>query len=62
MSDFSDRSNSNLDDSYGQRNRGKIDSNSSIDSLNPYYCRQWENDKTLVFESRFESGNLKRVV
>ena len=31
-------------------------------SLNPYYKVQDENDTTLVFESRFESGNLKRVL
>lgn len=28
-------------------------------SLNPYYIVQDESDKTLVFEGRFESGNLK---
>ena len=31
-------------------------------SLNPFYVVQDENDHTLVFEGRFESGNLKRVV
>jgi hypothetical protein len=31
-------------------------------SLNPYYVLQDDNDTTLVFESRFESGNLRRVV
>ena len=30
--------------------------------LNPYYRVQDVNDITLVFESRFESGNLKRVI
>lgn len=32
--------------------------------LQPYYskaCDLEEDDKTLVFESRFESGNLKRA-
>eukprot|EP00344_Euplotes_crassus_P007939 CAMPEP_0196994994 /NCGR_PEP_ID=MMETSP1380-20130617/1196_1 /TAXON_ID=5936 /ORGANISM="Euplotes crassus, Strain CT5" /LENGTH=484 /DNA_ID=CAMNT_0042410527 /DNA_START=360 /DNA_END=1815 /DNA_ORIENTATION=- len=31
-------------------------------SLNPYYILENEDDTTLVFESRFESGNLKRAV
>jgi len=31
-------------------------------SLNPFYVVQDENDTTLVFEGRFESGNLKRVI
>lgn len=31
-------------------------------SLNPYYVIQDESDDTLVFESRFESGNLRRAV
>jgi len=30
--------------------------------LNPYYKLKDEYDDTLVFESRFESGNLKRVI
>jgi hypothetical protein len=30
--------------------------------LNPYYKLKDDNDTTLVFESRFESGNLKRVI
>lgn len=31
-------------------------------SLNPYYVVQGENDYTMVFESRFESGNLRKAV
>jgi hypothetical protein len=31
-------------------------------SLNPYYIVQGETDNTLVFESRFESGNLKKAI
>ena len=31
-------------------------------SLNPYYVLEGEYDTTLIFESRFESGNLKRVI
>jgi hypothetical protein len=31
-------------------------------SLNPYYVVRDETDTTLVFESRFESGNLKKAV
>ena len=31
-------------------------------SLNPYYILQGENDSTIVFESRFESGNLRKVI
>jgi hypothetical protein len=30
--------------------------------LKPYYKVRGEDDETLVFESRFESGNLKRVI
>ena len=29
--------------------------------LNPYYIVKDKEDHTLVFESRFESGNLKKV-
>ncbi|CAI2382279.1 unnamed protein product [Moneuplotes crassus] len=31
-------------------------------SLNPYYVLQGEEDTTLIFESRFESGNLRKAV
>jgi cytosolic carboxypeptidase protein 2/3 len=31
-------------------------------SLKPYYVKESDSDATLVFESRFESGNLRRVV
>lgn len=31
-------------------------------TLKPYYRVSDDNDDTLVFESRFESGNLKRAV
>lgn len=30
--------------------------------LRPYYVKESDSDNTLVFESRFESGNLRRVV
>lgn len=30
--------------------------------VQPYYKVQDENDKTLVFESRFESGNLLSAI
>ena len=30
--------------------------------LKPYYVKQSKTDNTLVFESRFESGNLRRAV
>jgi hypothetical protein len=30
--------------------------------LKPYYVKENETDETLVFESRFESGNLRRAV
>lgn len=30
--------------------------------LKPYYQKQGELDNTLIFESRFESGNLRRAV
>ena len=30
--------------------------------LRPYYSKENEEDNTLIFESRFESGNLRRAV
>lgn len=30
--------------------------------MKPYYIKQDDNDNTLIFESRFESGNLRRAV
>lgn len=30
--------------------------------LKPYYVKQTEDDYTLIFESRFESGNLRRAI
>ena len=30
--------------------------------LTPYYVPSFKNDHTLVFESRFESGNLRRAI
>lgn len=31
-------------------------------TLTPYYQPSFKNDHTLVFESRFESGNLRRAI
>jgi cytosolic carboxypeptidase protein 2/3 len=31
-------------------------------SLKPFYVKEYEGDSTLIFESRFESGNLRRAV
>jgi hypothetical protein len=31
-------------------------------TLRPYYVKQDPTDTTLIFESRFESGNLRRAV
>jgi hypothetical protein len=31
-------------------------------NLKPFYVKTSEEDTTLLFESRFESGNLRRVV
>ena len=30
--------------------------------LKPYYSKEGDDDSTLIFESRFESGNLRRAV
>ena len=30
--------------------------------LNPFYKKQHKDDHTLTFESRFESGNLRRAI
>lgn len=47
---------------YDKRGAPKL--NRYYEKLRPYYKLDPENhaDKTLVFESRFESGNLKRAV
>lgn len=37
-------------------------STGKMTSLCPYYKLQGENDKTLIFESRFECGNLMRAI
>lgn len=31
-------------------------------NLKPYYVKESDSDSTLIFESRFESGNLRRAV
>lgn len=33
-----------------------------LSKVQPYFTLQDENDKTLLFESRFESGNLMRAI
>lgn len=38
------------------------DASVQTDSLEPFYKIKNEDDKTLVFESRFESGNLYSVM
>lgn len=35
--------------------------NRYYENLSPYYKKQGDNDETLIFESRFESGNLNRA-
>jgi hypothetical protein len=35
---------------------------SYFDDLPPWYCPASPADDTLVFESRFESGNLRRAI
>lgn len=42
-------------------NRG-MKVNKYYQKLKPYYKKQDEADSTLIFESRFESGNLRRAV
>ena len=36
--------------------------NKYFTTLKPFYLKEYEGDATLIFESRFESGNLRRVV
>ena len=43
-------------------NNGLVKKDKIYTSLNPYYVLQGDKDTTLVFESRFESGNLRRVI
>ena len=33
-----------------------------VEKIRPFYKVQGSNDKTLIFESRFEEGNLRRAV
>ncbi len=40
----------------------KDDTINQTTEFRPYYRLQDENDNTLVFESRFESGNLRRAI
>lgn len=40
---------------YGPEEKGKV-------TIRPYYIPVDESDTTLVFESRFESGNLRRAI
>ena len=56
-----------LNANVGCESAGKLDKkgprlNRYYESLKPYYKLNDSNDRTLVFESRFESGNLKRAV
>ena len=44
---------------------GEVNNESECDNdhiLTPYYQPNFKNDKTLVFESRFESGNMRRAI
>jgi len=43
-----------------QQNQKKI--NRYYTNIKPFYIKEYEGDNTLIFESRFESGNLRRVV
>ena len=43
-------------------NRNLSNCNKYFEKLNPYYPLQDGSDDTLIFESRFESGNLKRAI
>ena len=46
---------------YDRKGVPKI--NRHYEKLKPYYkLKDIVNDRTLIFESRFESGNLKRAV
>jgi len=42
--------------------RGNIRINRYYEKLKPFYKIRDLNDSTLIFESRFESGNLKRAI
>ena len=44
-----------------QYNKDTEPSSYGLDAL-PFYIPQNKEDQTLVFESRFESGNLRRVI
>jgi hypothetical protein len=55
--------------SYANTNNGMTNFNNRglrinrfYQNLRPYYVKQDPSDTTLIFESRFESGNLRRAV
>ena len=53
----------NTDAAAGAENGGEVASDCDNDTtLTPYYQPSFKNDHTLVFESRFESGNLRRAI
>jgi hypothetical protein len=47
------------DDPKAYNPQGKFN---SIMPITPYYELQGDDDKTLIFESRFESGNLAMAI
>ena len=47
---------------YSNLNARGMRINKFYSRLKPYYQKQGDLDNTLVFESRFESGNLRRAV
>jgi len=53
---------SNSNNFLGPVNQAGKKINRYYTKLKPYYVKEGENDQTLIFESRFESGNLRRVV
>jgi len=53
---------SNTNNFLGPTNAQGKKINRYYSRLKPFYVKESENDNTLVFESRFESGNLRRAL
>ena len=52
----------NRGDMFTNFNSRGLRINRYYQKLKPYYVKQDPTDTTLIFESRFESGNLRRAV
>lgn len=52
----------NVGSSVKEKKGNQVKINRYYEKLKPFYKVKDVSDSTLIFESRFESGNLKRVI